>query len=410
MSTKPTSAPEKRRDYKGPAFFSFAYRPFFFSAALFAGLGAVLWMAAFSHGYALGPNGNALGWHAHEMLYGYIAGVVAGFVLTAIPNWTGRMPAMGTSLALLFLLWLAGRVMMLFGGHMLVSAVVDCLFLVTLAALVWREIVAGKNWRNLPICVIISLFAISNILDHASQSPVVPDQLGWHMGLALVTLLMMLIGGRVIPSFTTNWMKKQGLTVLPIPFGSYDKIALLIAGTTLTAWVMLSVFPSLSVNSSASSLASLLVGYGFLLAGLLHLIRLARWRGWRTYPELLVLILHIAYAWIPVAFLLMGAAILWPDLLTSAHALHALTAGAAGQLTLAIMTRASLGHSGKTLHAGPGTALAYLLVFLGAALRVCLPFANFDYVSAMSVAAAIWAAGFLVFCAVYAPLLFAPRR
>lgn len=390
------TAGDKRRAYDGPAFFSHGFRPFFFSAALFAGLAIPIWMAAFSHGYAVGPRGNALGWHGHEMVFGYVAAVIAGFVMTAIPNWTGRLPVMGMPLMALYLLWLAGRLAMFIGGNDLLIGTTDCLFLIAVAGFAWREVIAGRNWRNLPVCVVIAFLALANILDHAGGILGLPYQFGLRMALALITSLMMLIGGRVIPSFTTNWMKKQGVAALPIAFGFYDKIALLVAVVVLLAWT---VFPDARA-----------VGVGFLIAAMLHVIRLLRWHGWHCGKDPLVLILHIAYFWIPVAFGSIGLAILRPDILTSPQALHALTAGAMGQLTLAIMTRASLGHCGRDLRAGTGTMLIYLFVFFGALLRIVLPFTEFNYALGMSIAGAIWAFGFLLFAAIYGPMLFVPRR
>lgn len=395
MVEAPRSASEKRQAYSGPAFFSHGFRPFFFSAALFAALAIPLWMAAFSHGYMIGPEGNALGWHGHEMVFGYVGAVVTGFVMTAIPNWTGRLPVMGMPLALLFLIWLAGRIAMFIGGNAILIAAIDCLFLFAVAGLAWREVMAGKNWRNLPVCMLITFLALSNVADHAGDAMGLPFQTGLRSALALITTLMMLIGGRVIPSFTTNWMKKQGMVKLPVPFATYDKVALLLSVIVLIGWI---AFP----NSTA-------IGVGLLFAALLHLFRLLRWRGWSVISDPLVLVLHIAYAWIPVAFALMGLAILRPDLLTAAHALHALTTGAIGQLTMAVMTRASLGHCGRELCAGAGTVVIYLLIFSGAALRVALPFSNIDYATAMSIAGMIWASGFLLFAIVYGPMLFAKR-
>jgi len=396
MASTEQTAGEKRRAYDGPAFFSHGFRPFFFSAALFAGLVIPVWMAAFSHGYSIEPEGNALGWHGHEMVFGYVTAVIAGFVMTAIPNWTGRLPVMGMPLILLYLLWLAGRAAMFVGGNSLLVGIIDCLFLIVVAGLAWREVMAGKNWRNIPVCLLVGLLAVSNILDHAGDVLDLPYQFGLRMALAAITLLMMLIGGRVIPSFTTNWMKKQRMEAMPVPFGPYDKIALLVAVISLLGWV---------IDPEARA-----VGVGFLIAAMLHVIRLARWRGWYCIKDPLVLILHIAYLWIPVAFAIMGLAILRPDLLTSTHALHALTTGAIGQLTIAIMTRASLGHCGRELQASTGTVLIYLMVFVGAFLRVALPFTEINYALGMSIAGVIWAAGFLMFAVLYGPMLFVARR
>jgi len=378
------------------AFFSHGFRPFFFSAALFAGLAIPLWMAAFSHGYSVGPNGNALNWHAHEMVFGYVAAVITGFAMTAIANWTGRPPIRGWPLAMLFLLWLSGRGAMFIGGDARVIGAIDCLFLIAVAAMTLREVGAGKNWRNLPICALIALLAVSNIADHTGDLLGLPYQFGLHVALAIITTLMMLIGGRIIPAFTGNWLKAQGAGPLPAPMGLFDKVTLLISVAVLAGWT---AFP----------LANL-TGAGLLVIAFLHTIRLSRWRGLHIARDPLLLVLHLAYLWLAIALALMGLAILRPDILTSAHALHALTAGAIGQLTMAVMTRASLGHCGRELHAGAGTIAIYLLVFVGAASRVVLPFTHFDYALGMSIAGVIWAAGFLLFALAYGPMLFTPRR
>ena len=382
--------------YDGSAFFSHGFRPFFFSASVFAGLAIPLWMAAFSHGYRVGPNGNAMGWHAHEMVFGYVAAVIAGFAMTAIANWTGRAPIRGWPLAMLFLLWLAGRVAMFVGANAGVIAVIDCLFLFAVAAAALREVSAGKNWRNLPVCALITLLAVSNFADHAGDALRLPYQTGLRSALAVITALMMLIGGRIIPAFTTNWLRKQGMVKLPVPMGPFDQFTLLVSIFVLIGWI---AFP-----------LSEATGYGLLIIAFLHIVRLSRWRGWSVARDPLVLVLHLAYLWLPVAFGLMALAIFRPDILTSAHALHALTTGAIGQLTMAVMTRASLGHCGRKLRAGFGTVVIYLLVFVGAMARLALPFTGIDYALGMSIAGIIWAAGFLLFALVYGPMLLAPRR
>ena len=148
----------------GPAFFfELGFRPFFLFAALFAGIAVPVWMAAFAHGYPVGASGDAMSWHAHEMIFGYTSAVIAGFLLTAIPNWTGRAPLSGWPLGALFGLWLAGRVAMAWPGSGVAGQAIDALFLVTLAAIVWREIVASKNWRNLPVAGLVSGIALANI-------------------------------------------------------------------------------------------------------------------------------------------------------------------------------------------------------------------------------------------------------
>lgn len=382
-----------------PAVLSHGYRPFFFLAALFAGVALPAWLLAFAHGISLGRVGNALGWHAHEMLYGYLSAVLAGFLMTAIPNWTGRLPVSGWPLALFVVLWLAGRIAMLCGGDGPGSApfrAADALFLVALAAFVWREVMSGKNWRNLPVCGLVSLFAAGNILWHleAVWLPLAGGSM--RLGLGMAVMLMALIGGRIIPSFTTNWLKKRKAIHLPAPFAGYDKAVLAWTALVVVAWIFVP-------DARATGLA-------FVVTGVLHVVRLARWRGWETAAEPLLLVLHVAYLWLPVAFVLMGVAVLAPSSIDATTALHALTAGAVGLLTVAVMTRASLGHSGRELTAGVGTTAIYVLIWVAAVLRVSAPYLGIDYVLAVSVAGGLWAIGFGLFAALYAPVLLGPRR
>lgn len=335
-----------------------------------------------------------MGWHAHEMIYGYLAAIIAGFLMTAIPNWTGRLPVMGWPLALFVMVWFAGRIAMFVSGG-LGAAGIDALFLLLLAGFAWREVLRGKNWRNLPICIFVSLFALGNILFHAEGYTGLPIGTGQRFGLGIAIMLISLIGGRIIPSFTINWMKKAQIAKLPAPFNNFDKMTLAATAIVVISWIILP--------------QATLAGYGWLLIGILHSIRLARWRGWKTFPEPLVAILHVGYAWLPLTFFAMSAAIFRPDIVAPSHALHFLTAGAIGQMTMAVMTRATLGHSGYKLRVGSGTTIIYALIFLGALLRVIIPWTSFDYGLGMSIAGLFWSAAFLLFAVLYGPMLFRRR-
>lgn len=380
----------KRRAYAGPPLFSFGFRPFFLFSALFAGVAVPVWAAAFALGAPLG-GGDAMAWHAHEMIFGYTGAVIAGFLLTAIPNWTGRAPVMGWPLALLFGLWLAGRIAMAWPDADGVAPMVDALFLIVLAGAVWREILAGRNWKNLPVAGLLSAFAAANILWHLETAGVPLSGIGQRLALATLAMLMALIGGRIIPSFTTNWMRKERRTPLPVPFSGLDKIALGLTGAALLAWIA----------APFAQLSGMLLG----VAGVGHVVRLARWGGWRTLAEPIVTILHIAYLWLAIALLLLAATILAPGLFAGASALHALTAGAVGQLTLAVMTRASRGHSGKPIVADAATIMVYGCIFTGALLRLVLPFTPLPYATGAAIAGSVWSLGMLVFAGAYGPML-----
>lgn len=383
---------ERYRTYEGIALFSMGFRPFFLAAGLFATLSLPLWIAAYS-GWLPGLDRD---WHVHEMLFGYLGSVIAGFLLTAIPNWTGRLPVTGTPLIVLFSLWCIGRAAMLAALQNPIAAFLDSLFLIALACFVTREVIAGKNARNLPVCVIVALFAAANILTHLR--PVDPDlaALGERGALALVAMLLALIGGRITPSFTRNWLAKRQSAHLPAPVGPFDVIVLAVSAASLLSWV---AFPEHG-----------LVGILLALAGLLNALRLLRWRGWLTGSEPLVLILHTGYAWLAGALLLLGAHGLAADIVPRTAGVHALTAGAFGVMTLAVMTRATRGHTGQPLIADGATQLVYGLVNAGAVLRVSAPFFPAHSTLLLIAAAFFWSVAFLAFTLRYAPLLLRPRQ
>jgi len=228
-------AARRHRATGGPALLRQGFRPFFLFAGIWAPLGLVLTFARLQGWIAVPSAFDPLAWHFHEMLYGYVAAAIAGFLLTAIPNWTGRMPLHGMPLLALASLWLAGRLAMASSG--LIGAglagIVDVTFLAALVALVLREITSGGNWRNLPVAAIVGLFALSNLLSHAEALDWLPDDgLGKRLGIAVVIALISLIGGRITPSFTRNWLVKQDANSLPAQFGVVDRLALAL---TLTA-------------------------------------------------------------------------------------------------------------------------------------------------------------------------------
>ncbi|WP_339930230.1 NnrS family protein [uncultured Brevundimonas sp.] len=383
------------RAYRGPALFSIGLRPFFLFAALWSAIAAPLWIYAFLNG---GPVG--LGWHVHEMLFGYAGGIIVGFLLTAVPNWTGRLPVVGWPLALLFGLWVAGR------GAMLAMAlntdiaaaawptIIDSLFLVAVAGVIWREVLAGRNWRNLPVAMIVTVLALANIGFHLEAGAGGVDNLSTRLGLSVVSLLIALIGGRVTPSFTRNWQLKRG-GPLPAVAGRFDTMTLIVTAAGLAAWSFVPSHPA--------------TGAALLLAGVLNLIRLARWRGEATMAEPLVLILHLGYLWLAAGFVLLGLSVVAPALVLPSVGVHALTAGAVGVMTLAIMTRSSRGHTGRSLTAGKAEILIYGLVNLAALTRVVGGLLPGAYNALLIVSVGLWSAAFLAFVISYAPILLTPR-
>jgi len=386
-------AARRHRATGGPALLRQGFRPFFLFAGIWAPLGLVLTFARLQGWIAVPSAFDPLAWHFHEMLYGYVAAAIAGFLLTAIPNWTGRMPLHGMPLLALASLWLAGRLAMASSG--LIGAglagIVDVTFLAALVALVLREITSGGNWRNLPVAAIVGLFALSNLLSHAEALDWLPDDgLGKRLGIAVVIALISLIGGRITPSFTRNWLVKQDANSLPAQFGVVDRLALALTLTAVLVWV---IAPDTSVGAillAAAALASIL--------------RLVRWQGSATRCEPLLLVLHVGYLWISVGLALLALGH-WLIGLPETAALHALTIGAMGTMTLAVMSRATLGHTGRALVAGPGLTAAFALISLAATSRVLAVVWDSAAQLLLMLTAASWIGAYLCFLAVCAPMV-----
>lgn len=378
----------------GLAVLSYGFRPFFLLGSITAAVGIPVWLAMLVYG--IEPSGpfTGLHWHVHEMIFGYLAAVMAGFALTAVPNWTGRLPLSGLPLAGLCALWIIGRIASSFVATAALALVLDCAFLFALAAAIWREILAGSNYRNLPIAILFTLMAIANLAFHVEASrSLLPDHgYAWRGALGVAAIMVALIGGRIVPSFTRNWMARLSIEPMPVPFGQFDKSVLLISAGAAVAWV---------VSPDAS-----LTGVLLLAAGVLNLLRLVRWRGHRTWREPIVVILHLAYLWLSASFLLLGLAAF--GILDVSIAIHVLTAGAIGTMTLAVMTRASLGHTGHAIAADLPTIAIYGLVTAGAALRVLAPMSGAAYLSVLTTGGLLWSGAFALFVIAYGRLLLTP--
>ena len=380
--------------YQGVAVFSYGFRPFFLGAALFAGVAIPVWilvLAGVGDSTFLYP---ARDWHVHEMVFGFLPAVITGFLLTAIPNWTDRPPIRGYELVLLFTLWLAGRLLIAIPWFTpLVSAVIDVGFLVAVAGLVWREIAAAKSWDRTPMGVLVSLLACANILFHVLTLSGIAADHTERAAIGMVMMLLTLIGGRLIPTFTDELLDGSGRAERPASFSRYDGLSIALVGLAVVSWI---VQPH-----------SMVTGWIFVTAGLANLGRLARWYGWLTWREPLVLILHVGYGWFALSLLILGGSILGIGL-PAEDAVHAFTAGAVGAMTLAVMTRASLGHTGRPRHAGPLTVCIYMLVNVGAVLRVFGPMTGLSTNLVMGVAAGSWSGAYLLFAMVYGPFLLRP--
>lgn len=376
---------------------SYGFRPFFLAAGIYAALAMLLWMPAFLGNMSLPLAIAARDWHAHEMIYGYAAAAIAGFLLTAIPNWTSRPAIQGNLLLALILVWLAGRLVMATSGLIgeLPSAVIDLLFLPFVATVAGREIVASGNRRNFKILAVLAVLIAGNVAFHVE---ILREGVSWYgqrVGLAAVVGLIILIGGRIVPNFTRNALLQKGPGRLPLPFDRFDIGAIVTAMAALAAWC---VWPD-----------ALETGVLAVVAGLLQVARLLRWAGDRTRGEWLVLVLHVAYAFVPIGFLLIGATALLPGLAMPGAGVHAWGVGALGLMTLAVMTRATLGHTGRPLVASFGTVLVYGLAVLAVIARVAAAFVLPGQTLLLYLAAAAWIAAFAGFATIYGPMMVGRR-
>jgi uncharacterized protein involved in response to NO len=388
---------EPARAAREPALFANAFRPLFLASAGWAIVGIALWLAMLFGYIELPSRFDPLTWHIHEMLFGFVMAAVGGFLMTAIPNWTGRLPVKGRRLALLAALWLLGRIACMVSAALpaWLAIATDLSFPVALLAVAAREIVAGANWRNLPMTAPLTVFIAADLLMHLQSLGVdLPDGLGWRLGLAAPILLIVVIGGRIIPSFTRNWLVKRGSTRLPAPHGPVDKAAI---GVLLAGFILWAVLPD-----------SPIAGAILLVAAVLHAWRLARWAGERTLAEPLLFILHVGYGWVALGTGLLGLSILVGGVPVDS-AIHALTAGAIAIMILAMMPRVSLGHTGRELTASRATRALYLLIGAAAIMRVVAPWIPAAMMQLVALSGICWVAAFALFVMVYAPMLMAPR-
>ena len=395
------STADQMRQWRGPAILSFGFRPMFLLASLWAVLAMVAWMAMLSGALSLPTRLDAVSWHAHEFLFGYLAAVIAGFLLTAVPNWTGRLPVVGWKIAGLAVLWLLGRLAILASIYLPVWAVTiaDIAFLIVLCGVILREIVAGRNWRNLPVLALVGLLILANLLFHieAADGGFAAQSVGLRFGLSVALVLMTLIGGRIIPSFTRNWLVGQGHSARPAPpMQRFDKATILVSVLALVAWT--------------GAPTHMFTGGALVLMAVLNGMRLLRWQGIQTRREPLVWVLHVAYGFIPLGALMTGVAILSPHVITQVAALHVWTVGAIGLLTMAVMTRATLGHTGRPLHAGLATTVIYLALIFAVFARVAADWMPPLRMVLVDSAGFFWIAGFAGFVLIYGRLLLRPKK
>ena len=386
-----------RRNYAGPSFLKQGFRPFFLAAGVWGAAAMLLWVIELTTEFSL-PLFNYLApveWHMHEMLFGFASAGIAGFLLTAIPNWTGRLPVRGTPLMLLALLWLAGRLAMLIAGMAPAGlhpalALTDVLFLAVLTFVLGREIVSSQNWRNLKVIIVIALLALCHMAFHLGALDLLPLPSSSEIAFAailLITILLNIIGGRVVPSFTRNWLSRRGEQP-PAPRDRFDDAGDYAVGV---AALLLLVLPGSKLTA--------LVALG---AAALQFYRLSRWRTLSVSSEPIVLVLHVGFLWMGLGFALAGLSII-SDFIPRIAAIHAFTAGLMGTMLVAVMTRATRGHSGNPLIADAATIQVYALVSLAALSRVGSAIFGFTEVAYL-ISGLCWIAAFTLFAIRYLPM------
>ncbi len=355
--------------------FALGFRPLYLLAGAYAALSVPLWALQYA-GYL--PGANML-WHAHEMLFGYAYAVIAGFLLTAVRNWTARETPTGAALAALAAVWVAARIAACFS--LAVAVALDVLFALGLAWGIGRPLVQSGNKRNYFFIGIVLALGCASLAFYAW-----PVQ-ALRIGLDLVLFVMAVIAGRVVPMFTNN----------AVPG----------AGARATRWTELGAIGSIVVLL-ALDLAQVFPGFVLLVAAALHAVRLALWKPWKTAARPILWVLHASYAWIVVHLAMRGLAAF--ELVPPALGTHALTIGAIGGLTLGMMTRTSRGHTARPLKAGRRETAAYGLVHLAAFARVVLPLLWPEgYVPLVVASGLLWSAAFALFTVVYFPILTRPR-
>jgi uncharacterized protein involved in response to NO len=380
------------------ALFDYGFRPFFLLAGLYAFLLVPAWLYFYAHHGAPFGALPMMYWHSHEMLYGFIAAAIAGFLLTAVPSWTGGRGYAGAPLFALVGLWIAGRIAMVAVGTapFWITALAELALLPALAALLAPSLFRSSN-RNTPLLAIIGVLWLIDAAFMVALRNGDAALAARAMTLAIdfVLIMVTVIGGRIVPAFTANALRRRGELVEVVSRSWLEKGVI----GSMIAIAVVDVFaPHAAVSGVLAALA----------AGA-HAARLSGWRSFRARSESILWVLHVAYAWLPVG-LALKALWLLGDVAWAAKWQHALTAGVFATMILAVMTRASLGHTGRPLAVSRAITVAYVLLTASVAIRV---FANVlmpeRYVLGMSIAGLAWMLSFLLFLIVYAPILSGPR-
>lgn len=381
-----------------PRIFAYGFRSSFLLAGLAGLLLIPLWALSFLVGAPLGTGWPPTLWHGHEMLFGFIVSAIAGFLLTAVPSWTGQKGFAGRPLMFLALLWVTARVLIASSTlwSVWLTAGIDLAFLPLLVAFLGPPLLRERN-RNTPLLAVLALLWLVDVIFHVAVIRHDPP-LGIHallLGIDIVLILVTVIGGRIVPAFTTAALRQRGIEGV---VSSRLILTVLAIGSMALVTVGDVFWPD-------SRVAGVVAG----VAAAVQAVRLLQWGTHRTLGQPIVWVLHVAYAWLPVGLALKSAALLSSPAI-SAFWLHALTIGALTTMIMAVMTRASLGHTGRPLIVSPLITLAYLLLTTAAIVRVFgVSGLRLNYPLVIAWSALLWTTAFAIFVGVYAPILWQPR-
>jgi len=379
--------------------FASGFRATFFAAGVAAAALIPLWVAVWAFGVSLEIRWPPTMWHAHEMLFGFVAAAIAGFLLTAVPSWTGRRGFAGAPLIALLTLWLCARLLIATSAWWPTPlvATVDLSFLPALAILIAPALLRNRN-RNTPLLLVLLTLTLCNGLFHwalSKQDPVTATRV-LTVAIDIVLILVTVIGGRILPAFTSSGLRQGNGTFVRLhSWRGVDAAA-------IAAMVGIAILDVVSPEGAGAGVLAL-------AGALIQLVRLLQWRTTQTLRHPIIWVLHLAYAWLPLGLALKGAALLW-GFAFSAFWLHALTVGTLATMILGVMSRAALGHTGRPLIVAPLTATAYGLLLLAGLVRVfAVAFSTIDYAKLILLSALLWTAAFALYLYVYAPVLWSPR-
>lgn len=382
---------------------SYGFRPFFLLASLFAAVSVVVWVLILRGVLPASASLPLFSWHAHEMLFGFTAAVLAGFLLTAVRSWTGGQPTLeGPGLIALVMVWVTSRIFALWPAAVppALHIGVDALFFVGLAVAIGIPLLRTNNRRNLALPPLLLVLGGADVAMHLGTlgAGALWLPLGTLLALQVPLIFLVVVGGRVVPLFTRNALRAEGHDVTDRPAVAYASLAAVVVAALCEALVV--VKPSVALLAVCANAA----------AGSLLLLRMRGWRTLHTIKNPIVVVLHVGWALFGVGYLLVALARGWPSLLAVTTAQHTLTVGGLSLIILGMMSRVALGHTGRPLVVRKAIVIAYALLVLATLVRVGVPaLAPTTTVPYLDIAATLFAAAFLLFFVVYLPVLVSRR-